>query len=82
MEFARTPGGEQQLAAGGYAAEVSSADLKEVVAFSRTAAGQKQLAASRAAAAALQDYLAQQRRASLEEAIEQYRAELKAVAGD
>jgi hypothetical protein len=81
VEFSRTPGGEEQLAAGGYASNVSTQDLKQVTAFMRTPAGQKQIAASTAAASALRAYLAQQRSARLDQALQQYLAQVKALSG-
>jgi hypothetical protein len=63
----------------GFAADLTSEDLRHIVEFSRTPAGRAQIAASRGASAQLDAYLRQVRSASVDLAAQQYLAELKAV---
>lgn len=79
--FAGTEAGAEFFANGGNPQGLSGDDLKEVLKFSRTAAGQKQPVASAAAAAALRAWLAQQRSASIDEAVQRYLGELRTILG-
>jgi Uncharacterized protein conserved in bacteria (DUF2059) len=63
----------------GFAENLTNEDLRQIVAFSRTGAGQAQIAATRDAGVQLRAYLSQQRSASVDRAAEQYIAELRAV---
>jgi hypothetical protein len=63
-----------------YAANLSDEDLQKIVEFSRTPAGQAQIAAERDAGNQLRAYLAQQRHATMDRALQQYMTELKAIA--
>ena len=64
-----------------YAANLSDEDLKKIVEFTRTPAGQAEIAANRDAGNQLRTYLAQKRRAAMDKALQQYLADLKALAG-
>jgi hypothetical protein len=63
----------------GFAENLTNEDLKQIVEFSRTPAGQAQIAAARDAGAQLRAYLSQQRSASVDRAAQQYIAELRAI---
>jgi hypothetical protein len=63
----------------GFAANLTTEDLRHIVEFSRTPAGRAQISASRDAGAQLDAYLRQVRSASVDRAAQQYLAELKAV---
>jgi hypothetical protein len=78
-EFSATPAGEKQFAASD-ATDLDADDMKRIAVFARTPAGQKQASASSAAATQLRLYLAQERSASLDKAVQRYVAELKSIA--
>jgi hypothetical protein len=80
-EFAGTDAGAEFFANGGNPQGLSGDDIKEVLKFSRTPAGQKQPAANSAAAAALRTWLAQQGKASIDAAVQRYLGELRAILG-
>ena len=63
----------------GFAANLTSDDLRHIVEFSRTPAGRAQIAASGDASTQLAAYLRQVRSASVDRAAAQYLLELKAV---
>jgi uncharacterized protein YukE len=63
----------------GFAANLTSDDLKRIVEFSRTPAGRAQISAGRDGSAQLAAYLRQLRAASVDRAAQQYLQELKAV---
>jgi uncharacterized protein YukE len=65
----------------GFAGNLSDADLKQIVEFSRTPAGRAQILATRDGNAALRTYLAQQRSANVDRAEAQYLATLQGIAG-
>jgi len=64
----------------GFTENLTDEDLKKIVEFSRTPAGRAEIAASRDAAVQLKGYLHQQRSASVDKAVQQYIAELRAIA--
>lgn len=64
-----------------FAANLSDEDLKKIVEFSRTPAGEAQIAAERDAGNQLRSYLAARRHATMDKALQQYMTELKAIAG-
>jgi hypothetical protein len=80
-EFAGTDAGAEFFANGGNPQGLSGDDIKEVLKFSRTPAGQKQPAANVAAANALRTWLAQQRGASIDQAVQRYLGELHTILG-
>jgi len=80
-EFAATDAGGEFFANGGNPQGLSGDDIKEVLKFARTPAGQKQPAASGAASTALRAWLAQQRHASVEQAAQRYLGELRTIVG-
>jgi hypothetical protein len=80
-QFAATDAGAEFFANGGNPEGESGDDIKEVLKFSRTPAGQKQPAANAAAAAALRSWLAQQRSASIDQAVQRYLGELRTILG-
>ena len=65
----------------GFTENLTDEDLQRIVEFSRTPAGQAQIAGARDAAAQLRAYLYQARSASVDKAVQQYIAELRAIAG-
>jgi hypothetical protein len=80
-EFAATDAGGEFFANGGNPQGLSGDDIKAVLKFSRTPAGQKQPAANIAAASALRTWLAQQRSASIDLAAQRYLGELRVLLG-
>jgi hypothetical protein len=80
-EFAGTDAGGEFFANGGNPEGLSGDDIKAVLKFSRTPAGQKQPAANAAAASALRAWLAQQRSASIDQAVQRYLGELHTILG-
>ncbi len=79
--FASTDAGGEYFANGGNPQGLSGDDLKEVVKFARTPAGQKQPAANTAAASALRTWLEQQRGASLDQDVQRYLGEVRNILG-
>jgi len=65
----------------GFTENLTDEDLQRIVEFSRTPAGQAQIAGTRDAAVQLRAYLYQARSASVDKAVQQYIAELRAIAG-
>jgi putative NIF3 family GTP cyclohydrolase 1 type 2 len=63
----------------GFAENLTNQELRQIVEFSRTPAGQAQIAGTRDAGVQLRAYLAQQRSASVDRAAQQYIAELRAI---
>jgi hypothetical protein len=63
----------------GFAENLTNEDLRQIVAFSHTPAGQAQISASREGQAYLEGYLREQRSAGVDQAVQQYLAELRAV---
>jgi hypothetical protein len=80
-EFAGTDAGAEFFANGGNPQGLSGDDIKAVLKFSRTPAGQKQPAANVAAASALRTWLAQQRSTSIDLAVQRYLGELHTILG-
>jgi hypothetical protein len=80
-EFAATDAGAEFFANGGNPQGLSGDDIKDVLKFARTPAGQKQPAANAAGAAALRSWLAQQRSASIDQAVQRYLGELRVILG-
>ena len=80
-EFAGTDAGAEFFANGGNPQGLSGDDIKDVLKFARTPAGQKQPAANAAATAALRAWLAQQRSASIDQAVQRYLRELRTILG-
>ena len=66
---------------GGFTENLTDEDLQRIVEFSRTPAGRAQIAGTRDAAGQLRAYLYQARSASVDKAVQQYIAELRAIAG-
>lgn len=79
--FAGTDAGAEFFANGGNPQGLGADELKGVLKFSRTPAGQKQPAATAAAAAALRAWLTQQRSASIDLAVQRYLGELRVILG-
>jgi hypothetical protein len=80
-EFAATDAGAEFFANGGNPQGLSGDDIKDVLKFARTPAGAKQPAANAAATAALRTWLAQQRSASIDQAVQRYLGELQTIVG-
>jgi hypothetical protein len=80
-EFAATDAGAEFFANGGNPQGLSGDDIKDVLKFGRTPAGEKQPAANAAAAAALRTWLSQQRSASIDQAVQRYLGELRTILG-
>ncbi|HEY2808068.1 MAG TPA: hypothetical protein VGI91_04680 [Steroidobacteraceae bacterium] len=63
----------------GFAENLTTEDLRQIVAFAHTPAGRAQISASRDGQAYLEDYLRQLRSTGVDQAVQQYMTELRAV---
>ncbi len=82
VSAARTPPDLNAAAAAwaqGFAQNLSNEDLRQIVAFAHTPAGQAQIAASRDGNAYLEAYLRQLRSTGVDRAVQQYMAEFRAI---